>query len=252
MTPLLSASRDRGVLTLTLDRPAKRNALSRELIEALRTALAEADLDLEVRVIVLRGAGPDFCAGADLDELLASADRPLAENEAEALRLGDLLLALRRIPKPVIAVVQGRALAGGCGLVTACDLVVASSEARFGYPEIQRGFVPAMVLAPLRRQVGEKLAFDLAATGRLLSASEAREAGLVSRVVAPETLEPEAASIAAALAGGSASALGLTKKLLYELDGSSLADGIRLGARVNALARTTPEFRELVARFLGR
>lgn len=154
MTPVLLVSRDGGVLTLTLNRPAKRNALNRELIDALQTAIAEADLDADARVLVLRGAGPDFCAGADLDELLASADRPLAENEADALRLGELLLALRRIPKPVIGAVQGSAIAGGCGLATACDLVLASTEARFGYPEIQRGFVPAMVLVLLRRQVG--------------------------------------------------------------------------------------------------
>jgi methylglutaconyl-CoA hydratase len=252
MTAVLLVSPDGGVLTLTLNRPAKRNALNRELIDALQTAIAEADLDADARVLVLRGAGPDFCAGADLGELLASADRPLAENEADALRLGELLLALRRIPKPVIGAVQGNALAGGCGLATACDLVLASTEARFGYPEIQRGFVPAMVLALLRRQVGEKVAFDLAATGRLLSATEAREAGLVSRVLPPETFEDGVASVAAALAGGSATALGLTKKLLYELDGPSVADGIRLGARVNALARSTPEFRQLVARFLAR
>jgi methylglutaconyl-CoA hydratase len=252
MTPVLLASAKDGVLTLTLNRPDKRNALNRELIDALHTAVAGADLDAEVRVLVLRGAGPDFCAGADLTELLASADRPLPENEAEALRLGELLLSLRRIPKPVVAAVQGNALAGGCGLATACDLVLASSEARFGYPEVQRGFVPAMVLAILRRQAGEKMAFDLAATGRLLSAAQALEAGLVSRVLPPETFEDGVASVAAALAGGSATALGLTKKLLYELDGSSVGDGIELGARVNALARSTPEFRELVARFLGR
>src|SRR5262249_20477475 len=112
-----------------------------------------------------------------------------------------------------------------------------------------RGFVPAMVLVFLRRLVGEKQAFDLAATGRLLSAEEAQRAGLVSRVLSPETFDADVASVAAALSGGSATALGLTKKLLYELDGLSVADGIRLGARVNAVARSAPELRELVAGF---
>jgi methylglutaconyl-CoA hydratase len=252
VSQVLLASRDAGVLTLTLNRPEKRNALSVELIEALRTAVAEADLDPDVRVVVLRGAGSDFCAGADLGELLASADRSLAENEVEASRLGDLFVALRRMPKPVIGAVHGSAVAGGCGLATACDLVLASAGARFGYPEIERGFVPAMVLILLRRVVGEKLAFDLAATGRVLSAAEAREAGLVSRVLAPETFEAEVASVTAALAGGSATALGMTKKLLYDVDGLSVADGVRVGASVNALARSTAEFRELVGRFLDR
>jgi len=252
MTAVLLREAEGGVLTLTLNRPDKRNALSSELIDALRAAAEDADLDPEVRVLVIRGAGRDFCAGLDLAELLASVDRSLAENEAAALSLGELFLVLRRIPKPVIAAVRGNALAGGCGLATACDLVLAAADARLGYPEVQRGFVPAMVLVLLRRLVGEKLAFDLAATGRLLTAVEAREAGLVSRIVSPETFDTEVASVAAALAGGSATALGLTKKLLYDLDGLSVADGVRLGARVNALARSTPELRELVSRFLGR
>ena len=128
-----------GVLTLTLDRPEKRNALSAGLVEALHAALERADLDAEVRVVVLRGAGKDFCAGADLDELLASADLTLAENEAAALRLGALFGRMRALPKPVLAMVHGRALAGGAGLVTACDIAVAGAGAQLGYPEIQRG-----------------------------------------------------------------------------------------------------------------
>jgi methylglutaconyl-CoA hydratase len=252
LTDILLAARDAGVLTLTLNRPDKCNALSRELIDALRAAADQADLDSDVQVVVIRGAGRDFCAGLDLAELLGSVDRSLGDNEADALRLGELFLSLRRMPKPVIAAVRGNALAGGCGLATACDLVLASSDARLGYPEVQRGFVPAVVLVLLRRLVGEKLAFDLAATGRLLTAEEARHAGLISRVLLPETFDTDIASVAAALAGGSATALGLTKRLLYELDGLSVADGIRLGARVNAVARSTPDLRELVGRFLHR
>lgn len=252
MSGVLLASVDAGILTLTLNRPDKRNALSAELIAALAGAVRDAELDAAVRVVLVRGSGPDFCAGADLAELLVSADRSAGENEAEALRLGELFLALRALPKPVVAAVQGSALAGGSGLATACDLVLAHAGARFGYPEIRRGFVPAMVLTLLRRAVGEKLAFDLVATGRLLSAEEACAAGLVSRVLPAETFEAEVASVAAALAGASVTALGLTKKLLYELDGLGMAAGIRLGARVNALARSTPEFRELVEKFLRR
>ncbi len=252
MSDILLASSGAGVLTLTFNRPHKRNALSAELIAALAAAVRDAELDASVRVVLLRGGGRDFCAGADLAELLASVDRRPEENEAEALRLGELFLALRALPKPVVAAVHGNAVAGGCGLATACDLVLARSDARFGYPEIQRGFVPAMVLTLLRRSVGEKVAFDLAATGRLLSAGEACAAGLVSRIISPETFETEVASVCAALAGASATAIGLTKKLLYELDGLGMADGIRLGARVNALARSTREFRELVEKFLRR
>ena len=249
--PLRSALED-GVLTLTLDRPHKRNALSAAMVEALHAALERADLDAEVRVVLLRGAGRDFCAGADLEELLASADLTLAENEAAARRLGALFSRMRALPKPVVAVVRGRALAGGAGLVTACDLAIAEEGAQLGYPEIQRGFVPAMVMALLRRCVGEKVALDLALTGRVLTASEARSLGLLARVVPEADLDREASALVVALASASLSAVALTKQLLHQLDGRSLDEGIALGARINALARQTPDFRAAIASFLGK
>jgi methylglutaconyl-CoA hydratase len=251
MTTLLT-SLEAGVLSLTLNRPDKRNALNTELIEELHRALDQADLDSESRVLVLRGAGKDFCAGADLDELLASVHRTVEENEASALRLGSLFERMRSLPKPLLAVVQGRALAGGAGLATACDLVLAGSGAQLGYPEIQRGFAPAMVMALLRRSVGEKVALDLVLTGRVLSAEEAQRVGLVSRVLPDDQLVHGAAKLASDLAGYSASALAFTKQLFYRLDGEALGDGIARGAQVNAVARTTPDFRDAVARFLQR
>jgi methylglutaconyl-CoA hydratase len=248
----LRVALEAGALTLTLDRPDKRNAMSAALIEALHAGFERADFDAAVSVVVLRGAGKDFCAGADLDELLASADLPPADNEAAALRLGTLFGRMRRLPKPVVAVVQGRALAGGAGLVTACDLAIAGEGAQIGYPEIQRGFVPAMVMTLLRRAVGEKLALELVLTGRVLTAPEARGAGLLARVVPDAALEREARSLISSLAEASPSALALTKQLFYQLDGRSLEDGIALGARVNAAARQTPDFRAALARFLDR
>jgi methylglutaconyl-CoA hydratase len=248
----LRISLEDGVLGLTLDRPAKRNALSAALIEALHSALDRADLDAEVRVVVLRGAGRDFCAGADLEELLASADLEPAQNEAAALRLGTLFTRIRSLPKPVLAAVHGRALAGGAGLVTACDLAVAGAGAQIGYPEIQRGFGPAMVMTLLRRAAGEKAALDLVLTGRVLGATEAREVGLLARVVPDAELNREVATLAGALVRSSASALALTKQLYYRLDGLSVGEGIALGARVNALARQTPDFRESTGRFLRK
>jgi methylglutaconyl-CoA hydratase len=241
-----------GVLTLTLDRPDKRNALDGALIEALGSALESADHDAAVRVVALRGAGRDFCAGADLNELLASADRSAEQNERDALSLGAVFRRMRGLARPVVAVVQGRALAGGAGLATAADIVVAADDAQLGYPEIQRGFVPAMVMTMLRRLVGERVAFDLVSTGRLLDASEARALGLVSRVVPAPDLEAAASALLRGLAAAPPSALTLTKRLLYELDGRSFDDGIALGARVNAIARATPEFRESIAQFLAR
>ncbi|HET6797232.1 MAG TPA: enoyl-CoA hydratase/isomerase family protein [Gemmatimonadales bacterium] len=250
MTPPLKTFLDDGVLSLTLNRPEKRNALDSELIDCLHHEVERADLEDGVRVVLLRGAGKDFCAGADLKELLDSTSRSLAENEASALRLGTLFIRIREMPKPVVAVVHGRALAGGAGLASACDLVLAARSAQLGYPEILRGFAPAMVLAFLRRMVGEKIALDLALTGRLLSAEEARGIGLVTRVIADNTLEQEAQAVAKDLAGLSQSALALTKRLLFQLEGMSLAEGVELGARVNAVARGTPDFRDAVSQFL--
>ena len=248
----LSVAIDAGVLTLTLDRPDKRNALSTPLIEALHSELERADLDSAVRAVVIRGAGKDFCAGADLDELLASADLDLGANEASALRLGGVFERIRGLAKPVVAVVQGRALAGGAGLATACDIVIAGEGAQFGYPEIQRGFVPAMVMAILRRLVGEKRAFDLVATGRVVTAAEALELGLVSRIVADGKLEKEGEKLAKALATQSGTAMALTKRLFYEQDSKPFSEGIALGARINALSRATPDFRAAIAAFLKK
>jgi methylglutaconyl-CoA hydratase len=248
----LRSDRDAGVLTLTLNRPDKRNALSPALIEALHQALDAADLDPDVRVVVITGAGKDFCAGLDLEELLASADAPPEANEAAALRLGGLFGRLRQLPKPVVAVVRGRALAGGAGLMTACDIVLAGTGAQVGYPEVLRGFVPAMVMTMLRRLVGEKAALELVLTGRTLSADEALTRGLISRVVPDDALEREAGELVRALVAAPASALALTKRLFYQLDGHTFDQGIALGALVNALARQTPDFRAAIGRFLAR
>ena len=252
MSDRLTAGRESGVLTLTLNRPDKRNALDTTMIEALLQRLEEAELDAEVRVVALRGAGKDFCAGADLQELLDSADRPAEENARSAARLGEIFLRMRALPKPVVAVVHGRALAGGCGLASACDLIVARADAQLGYPEIRRGFVPAMVMTMLRRTTTEKIAFELVATGRILSAEEARAVGLVTRVVPEATFEAEIADLLSTLASASGSALALIKRQLYELEGRSFAEGVQLGAEVNALARSSPDFRRAVAAFLDR
>jgi methylglutaconyl-CoA hydratase len=241
-----------GVLTGALNRPEKRNAIDTAMIEALQALLERADLDADVRIVALRGAGADFCAGMDLNELLASADRPVEENRRAALQFGEVFIRMRQIPKPVVALVRGRALAGGCGLATACDIVLAAESAQFGYPEVQRGFVPALVMNLLRRAAGEKIAFDLVATGHLLTATEAAVAGLVSRVYEDADFEEQAADLLRTLASSSASALAFTKQQFYRLEGLPFAEGIRLSAEVNAVSRTTPDFRAALQAFLKK
>ena len=241
-----------GILTCTLNRPEKKNAIDTAMIDGLLAALERADLDATVRVVALRGAGKDFCAGMDLNELLASADRSVTENRAAALHFGEIFIRMRRLPKPVVALVLGRALAGGCGLATGCDLVLAAESAQFGYPEVQRGFVPAIVLNMLRRAVGEKIAFDLASTGRLLTATEAVSVGLASRVYEDADFEEQAADVLRTLTAIGPSSLALTKQQFYQLEGMAFEDGIRLGADVNAVSRTTPEFRTALSAFLKK
>ncbi|HEY5022792.1 MAG TPA: enoyl-CoA hydratase/isomerase family protein, partial [Gemmatimonadaceae bacterium] len=157
---------------ITLARPQKKNALDRatadELAEAL-FALSESP----VNVVAIDGEGPDFCTGADLEALEEMLDAPRQEHIDDAKALGHVFHTIRRMEKPVVALVKGRAYAGGAGLATACDIVLAHEEARFGYPEVTIGFVPAMVMTMLRRSVGEKHAFDLVSTGRILSADDA-------------------------------------------------------------------------------
>ena len=181
--------------------------------------------------------------------MLASADYTMEQNREAALRFGGLFVRMRGLPKPIVGVVQGRALAGGCGLATACDVVVAAESARFGYPEVQRGFVPAIVLNMLKRAVGEKLAFDLAATGRILTAEEAVMIGLVSRTFEDADFEEQVGDLLRTIGGISASSLALTKRLFYQLDGMSFEAGIGLAADVNAASRATPDFRAALTAF---
>ncbi|HEX6070797.1 MAG TPA: enoyl-CoA hydratase-related protein [Longimicrobiaceae bacterium] len=243
--------REGAAAWITLNRPEKRNALSRGMIAALKSALSRADGDAEVRVIALEGAGSDFCAGADLAEMKAMLAAPVLENLEDADALGELLLQIRRMRKPVVAVVRGRALAGGCGLATACDLVIAAESARFGYPEVGIGFVPAMVMALLRRSVGEKRAFELICGGEPVDAAEAERLGLVNRVAPDDQLAAHAGELLARLADRSPSALQLCKRLLYQQDGMSVEAAVRSGAEINAIARATEDARAGIARFTG-
>src|SRR5215207_7305012 len=169
-----------SVARITLNRPEKRNALNDAVIAGIKEGLRKASVDENVRVVVINGAGKDFCSGADLSALQKIGGASVAENSEDARSLLELFLLIRQLSVPVVAAVTGRALAGGCGLASACDLVLASASARFGYPEVKMGFVPAMVMAILRRNVSEKRAFELITRGEEISANEAKEIGLVN------------------------------------------------------------------------
>ena len=241
------------VLTLTLDRPETRNALSAGLVEALTEALADAATDASVRVVVLAAAGPVFTAGADLAALRALRDASFEDNLADSERLGRLFEAILRHPKPVVARVHGHAVAGGCGLAAACDISLAAESATFGFSEVRIGFVPALVATFVTRKVGETAARDLFLRGHRVSASEAARVGLVTRAVPDDRLDGEIAALVGELATEtSGSAVALTKALLADLPGMALGEALRHAARVNAAARATDDCRAGVDAFLGK
>ncbi len=248
---LLCAVED-GVATLTLNRPEKRNALNSELVQALKDGLEAAAVDERVRVVTITGAGKDFCAGADLAEVERASTMGHDANLADARSLGALFTQMRSHPRPIVALVRGRALAGGCGLATACDLVLARDDAEFGYPEVRLGFVPALVMTILRRKVSESRAFELLTGGARFSAEEAERIGLVTRAFPAFTFKADVADYIGRLAAKPPSAIALTKSLLYELDGLDFDSGIERAAQANAKARTTEEFREGARRFLEK
>jgi methylglutaconyl-CoA hydratase len=241
-----------AVARITLNRPEKRNALNDAVIGGLKERLREASHDEQVRVVVITGAGKDFCSGADLSALQKIAQASVDENAEDARSLLELFVLIREVQLPVVAAVQGRALAGGAGLASACDIVLASASARFGYPEVKIGFVPAMVMAILRRNVSEKRAFELVTRGAEIGAEEAKQFGLVNQVFSAENFESEVAVYVSDFAKLSRSAVSLTKTLLYQMDGMSFSGALQTGADVNVIARLTEDCRERVGKFLNK
>ena len=237
---------------LTINRADKRNALSRALISAIHEAVDRVADDPKVRAVILTGAGSVFCAGMDLEELQGSLDANAQETPVwdDALRLARLYDRLYRLPKPTIAAVNGAAVAGGAGLVSVCDLAVSVPGAKFGYPEVRRGLVAAMVLPHLMRHVGERVARHLLLTGELIDAEAARAAGFLNLVVPPEKLLDQALAWARACAEGGPMALALTKDLLTRFSRQALS--IEEAAHASAAPRLTEECRQGLEAFFAK
>ncbi len=226
-----------GIGRATLARPEAQNALDQQTIVELRQALDEFEADGDVRAVLIAGEGDHFCAGTDIADIAALLETTEGGVANDAWTLGRLFLGIRQMSKPVVAAVQGRALAGGAGLATACDVVLAREDAVFGYPEVRLGAIPALVMTMLRRSVGEKHAFDLVASGRMVNAVEAERIGLVSRVLSNAAFQGEVERIVLGLASHSSRGMAYTKQLFYALDGMTFRDGLDEGVKVNAEAR---------------
>lgn len=241
-----------SVARITLNRPEKRNAINDALIHGLGEALRKVETEDAVRTVVISGAGEDFCSGADLSALQKISTASVAENVDDARSLMELFVLIRELAVPVVAAVHGRALAGGCGLASACDIVLASSSARFGYPEVKIGFVPAMVMAILRRNVSEKRAFELLTRGAEISSEAAKELGLVNQVFSDGSFASDVNYYVRSFEKMSKSAIALTKRLLYQMDGMALSEALESGVDVNVIARMTDDCQQGISRFLKR
>jgi methylglutaconyl-CoA hydratase len=237
---------------ITINRADKRNALSRGLIGALSGAFERALNEDGVRTIILTGAGPVFCAGMDLAELQESLDTPKEATPVweDALRLAKLFDLIYTSPKPTIAAVQGAAVAGGAGLVTVCDLAIAVPEAKFGYPEVRRGLVAAMVMPHLMRHVGERMARYLLLAGEMIDASEAVRCGLINELAPAERLLERAHALAKACAEGGPLALAKTKDYLRQFSRQALS--IEDAAKASAAPRLTDECQQGLRAFFAK
>lgn len=248
----LHTHKDGGLLTLTLNRPEKRNALTPEMVGELTRVLESAGADPSCGVVLLTGAGEAFCAGMDLARLEALATKSIAEHREDSEQIARLMRTLYDLPKPTIAAVNGAAIAGGMGLATICDFTLAIPEAKFGYTEVKIGFVPAIVSAFLRAQIGDKHARDLLLSGRLIKAQEACDLGLVTRVVPDRDLMREAHLLAYKLLENSPAAIEATKRLLSGHARQVLDQEIAAAVEANVAARSTDDFKEGIRAFLEK
>jgi methylglutaconyl-CoA hydratase len=237
---------------LTINRADKRNALSRQLIADLTEAFHKARDDQAARCVILTATGSVFCAGMDLTELAESVKQGETQESIwhDALKLAHLYDLIYTLPKPTVAAVNGSAVAGGAGLVTVCDLALAVPEAKFGYPEVRRGLVAAMVMPHLMRHVGERMARFLLLTGELIDADEAKRAGLINNVVPADQLGGEALKLAKSLAEGGPYALKATKDLLHQFSRQALS--IEEAAKASAAPRLTEECKQGLEAFFNK
>ena len=224
---------------ITLNRPDKRNAISAAMIADLQTALDEIE-NSHARVVILTGAGKAFCSGMDLEMLAAIAQQSAAENQEDSRRLAKLFRRIWSFPRPLIAAVNGAALAGGCGIATLCDFTLAVPEAKFGYTEVKIGFLPALVSVFLIRQIGEKRTRDLLLTGRIIEAAEAKELGLVNEIVPAEKLLERSRELAQLLIAASPASLSRAKRLMTSAAAAGVDADLERAILENSRIRCTP------------
>lgn len=241
------------ICTITLNRPDKRNALNEQVVSELKQAFAYAAEDIDAKVIVLAARGSAFCAGADLAYLQQLQKNTFEENLADSNHLKELFYQIYTHSKVVIAKIQGHAIAGGCGLATVCDFSFTVQEAQFGYTEVRIGFIPAIVKVFLLRKIGEGKAKELLLSGDLISAEEAKDFGLVNKVVGEDELDEMVSDFAKKLVRkNSSQSMQFTKQMIARVQEMSLEDGLNHAAEQNAKARASEDCQKGISSFLNK
>jgi methylglutaconyl-CoA hydratase len=240
------------IARITLNDPDQRNALTYAMVGELIAALRQAEADDSVRVVLLAAAGKHFSAGGNLREFAAEIDQPAFYHWQSGALWEELFSLPPQMTKPVVAAVQGYALAGGCALAALCDLAVAADEAQFGMTEIRIGLFPLVVLPAIRRAVGDKKALELSLTGAMFDAQEALRIGLVNRIVPAAQLEESALALARDLAEKSREALHLGKRLFWDTAGMTYAQAISYGRSLRVNYMLSEDLREGTTAFLEK
>jgi methylglutaconyl-CoA hydratase len=238
---------------LTLNRPDKKNALNSDLVNTLKDSLNQMANDSNVKIIIIKGNGDAFCAGADLTYLQQLQQNTFEENLKDSESLKELFEIIYYLPKIVIAQVEGHAIAGGCGLANVCDLVYAVPEAKFGYTEVKIGFIPAIVMSFLIRKIGEGKAKELLLTGKLITANEALNFGMINQIFDRENIEKEVQRIANQLCEqNSEEAMAATKLMIANIQHLPIQEALQYAAHQNAVARSSNDCKKGIASFLNK
>lgn len=239
------------IAIITLDRSEKRNALNPELVRLIKDKFSVAESDYTVKSIILTGEGKAFCAGADLEYLNQIKNNTAVENEKDSRSLAEMYLRIYKCSKPTIAAVNGAAIAGGCGLASVCDFIVANPlESRFGYSEVKIGFVPAIVSIFLIKKIGEGKAKELMLTGNIIDGKSAYEIGLVNLL--SENVLDDALKLAEKLNLNSSESLTMTKRMIHSINSMNVDEAVNFCLRVNVLSRSTKDFEEGIKKFLNK
>jgi methylglutaconyl-CoA hydratase len=236
---------------LSLNRPEKRNALHPELVKEMRAKLAELENEKDLKVIIITGEGKSFCAGADLEYLNSLRNYSVIDNENDSASLAELFLQIYKFSKPTIAAVDGAAIAGGCGLASVCDFIIADkSHAKFGYSEVKIGFIPAIVSIFLIKKIGEGRSEELMLTGEIIDAEKALNIGLVNKI--SDDALYEAKSFALEICKNSSLSMSLTKNMIHSISGFNVEEAVDYCIRLNTISRGTEDFQQGLNNFLDK